>query len=586
MPEEAAQPKQNQNSDTDQDFGNDPEIEMMDRVADDVEQRLGGDIKRILRDRKEMARQGKHLKKVDIEFDVDTKTVKPSSGSWSKSSTGAAGGGKSMGGQVQASGGGKQHNAQSHALRKQAKELQKKAEDLQKKSRDLKEKADKMRNDRRNANMSAEEARRKDTERFGENGYKPNQRDQANAQGQKEQEMQETGENSDQWNQRNEQEEQKLRDEAEKLKQEAKDTQKDAANKFDESRAAMDDIDNPQAGYREYDNLDKMKFDENGNPKESGTSTPHGAATGDSPLDPTKAGRGGAATGADSTNLGSAQMGTESNMNSDNNGAYDREKSGDDFANAIQASANRARPGSVRETEKQRLLREKGNPTIQDTEKEQLLKRQLNKSKKYDPGSDVKPGAGDLAKSMGGGAGAPTGGKGGGFQTGGGQIDPSQFDAQKQAGAGGAGKGGKLQQAGNAMRGAMDQGKQAADSVKRQLAAAKQMGKNVKDKITAPVRKVQEAKEKLSNLVESFNPIKKIKEMMQQVWKMIPIAMRMLIEYAGYKMVLIWADRLLKPDNVDKILTCMFCCNCIQQFLMFTWPIWLVAIIIAGVAAS
>jgi len=52
----------------------DPELENMDKLTGDVEKSLGSDIKRILQDKKQQAKQGKKLKKADIDFEVDTVT--------------------------------------------------------------------------------------------------------------------------------------------------------------------------------------------------------------------------------------------------------------------------------------------------------------------------------------------------------------------------------------------------------------------------------------------------------------------------------------------------------------------------------
>ncbi|KKR07882.1 MAG: hypothetical protein UT32_C0006G0029 [Parcubacteria group bacterium GW2011_GWC2_39_14] len=52
----------------------DPKLENMDKLTDDVEKSLGSDIKRILQDKKQKAQQGQRLKSANIDFEVDTVT--------------------------------------------------------------------------------------------------------------------------------------------------------------------------------------------------------------------------------------------------------------------------------------------------------------------------------------------------------------------------------------------------------------------------------------------------------------------------------------------------------------------------------
>jgi len=233
--------------------------------------------------------------------------------------------------------------------------------------------------------------------------------------------------------------------------------------------------------------------------------------------------------------------------------------------------------------------------------KEADVRRQLNQNKKkFNPGSDVTPNAGDLAKDMSGGENTPkpnsTEGAGAGqgkdFKPGGGATDPAQFDAQKKPGAeGGAGgepakNGGAMQKAGDMAKGAMDKGKAASDAVKQKVDAAKQAAKNVKDKITAPAKKLgamkDAAKDAISDFMDSINPIKKFKELSKDFKRLIPVIARMLSDMSGFGLAVAWADKTLRKENVDKMLTCGCCCGCLVQIGIIFGPVIIILLLLGS----
>lgn len=340
---------------------------------------------------------------------------------------------------------------------------------------------------------------------------------------------------------------------------------------------------------------------------------------------------------------GPATMGTSSNLdsyNGDKNSPEDKfipeedenkrqldhqeEKHGPSQADAIQAMANRASPGSVSDTAKQKRLKnnsedqaqgsdsgqnKKGN-SLPDSLKDKSAKRPSfkdtsvkNPNPSSDAGADKNAGqapgldagpeksAGQAPKpddaqkpegdknpgdkkpedtkkkpyEAGGGPGGeinPAGDKKPGdkkpFEAGGGKAPGALGSAARDSVA-------AAKKAGAATKRKLNEAKQAAKAVKNAVTAparkAKAAAAAIKNKITAPARKLRAAKDALKSMIDDLNPFKKLKEVAKEIWRLIPVLIRMLLAAKGLGPFVIFLDKLLKKDNVDKCLTCG-CCTC------------------------
>lgn len=563
MPTNAPNPSEDQE---------DPELEMMDPLTNDIEKSLKRDFKRIRQDKYQEAQKGQRLKKADFDFEVDSVEQTHNGGGNISKSSGSSSGNKT----TQMSGANtvnpettKQHNAQSRELKKAHLEKLKEVEKLQDKRREAQNRVDEQ---KRNSEKNRMPGDKKDwgddwKEKFSESQKSDQQQKQAEA----ELESAKQAENN--------------------AKNEASDLSRQATEAADD--VAPEDLkEGADFGYGDTnDKLDNLEFDENGKPKDDTTSselkgkqpevTLGGAATGDNPLDPTKQGRGGAALGQNP-----AQMGTESNMDSYKGDKFSEDPdknivpgSLEDYMNggkAADAQREKERvPGSLKD-----FIEDSKKPK-QNSEKETA--RQLKEKQQ----SYKAQKAAMMASMMTGGANLPKSGAGGGkeaFKAGGGPSDPSQFDAQKKPAGG---MKGAAQKAGAAVGGAMDKGKQAADAVKRQVDSAKQAAKKVKDTITAPARKLAAAKDAVSNFMDSMNPLKRLKKLFKSVsiTQLIGGLIRLLLTSKGFGKFVEMFDKLVKEENANRCYTCAFCCNCLIQAIIPFLPLIIILLVAAAMTS-
>lgn len=228
----------------------------------------------------------------------------------------------------------------------------------------------------------------------------------------------------------------------------------------------------------------------------------------------------------------------------------------------------------------QNAQRSKG-PQSTQTNTNQTQEKQADPFAKqnFQPDPEAKPEAADLAKEMAGGGkpGAktpskPTAGDKNQFKAGGGKIPQGQYGTNKQ------------DKPGNTAAGEQKSA-QTANAVKRQMQSAKRAAAQAKAVAKAPGNFLKEAKNAAKQIIDDLNPLKKLQEIMKDVKKLIPILMRMLLEWAGLGQLLRNADRLIKKDNTDKVLTASAC-------LSLAWNAWLACmpiialIVIGGFIAS
>jgi hypothetical protein len=184
------------------------------------------------------------------------------------------------------------------------------------------------------------------------------------------------------------------------------------------------------------------------------------------------------------------------------------------------------------------------------------------------PGGEINPGGNKKP-----------GGKKNAFKAGGGRVKSAAKDtiaATKKAGADAKRK--------------LNAAKQKAKDVKNAVTAparkAKAAAAAVKNKLTAPIRKIQGAKAAMQKMVDDLNPFKKLKEIGKEIWRLIPVAIRMLLSAKGLGPFLQFLDKLLKKNNVDKCLTCG-CCTCVViQLLNCLLPVLIFLFFIGKIAQA